>query len=143
MQKAQSAGEFLDEYWKRPKPKEPPRDPAADAAFLDAWKRESDKRGRSVILMSLPIRGPEISDSLKQEAIECIMRVVWFRVWEDRDSDEKGRALRANLDAIKRYTSVVVDKIVAENWGIAKPDSAARDQDGASPGKEPFAIGRS
>ena len=79
--------------------------------FLEAWKRESDGC-TDVIFGSLPIEGPVLSGEMKQEAVEAIMRVVWFLV----DTPNKEEALRKNWDAVEKYTSDLVDKAVAENW---------------------------
>ena len=83
--------------------------------FLEAWKKESEKCAGG-IYMSLPITGPAIHGDLKEDAIEDIMRVVWFRVGQDMPSDERRKAVRANFDAIKEYTSDLVDRTVAETW---------------------------
>ena len=40
------------------------------------------------------------------------MRVVWFRI----DTPDKEEVLWKNRDAVKKYTSDLVDKAVAENW---------------------------
>lgn len=74
--------------------------------------------------MSLPIKGPEIHGDLKEETIEDIMRVVWFRVGEDMPVDERRKAVRDNFDELKRYTFELVDRTVAETW--ARRPSAVR-----------------
>ena len=79
--------------------------------FLEVWKKESDARV-GVIFASLPIKSPVISGELKRQAIEAIMRVVWFRI----DTPDKEEVLWKNRDAVKKYTSDLVDKTVAENW---------------------------
>ena len=91
------------------------RKAASSEEFLEAWKKESEKCAGG-IYMSLPIRGPEIHGDLKEAAIDSIMRVVWFRVGWDMPGDERRKAMRANLDAIKEYTSDLVDRTVAETW---------------------------
>lgn len=83
--------------------------------FLEEWKKESDKWAGG-IFTSLPIHAPEIHGDLKEEAVEDIMRVVWFRVGKDMTDEERGKVLRANLDEIKRYTSELVDRTVEERW---------------------------
>ena len=83
--------------------------------FLEEWKRESDKCAGG-IFTSLPIRDPAIHGDLKEEAVEDIMRVVWFRVGSDMPGEERREALHANLVAIKKYTSDLVDRTVAEGW---------------------------
>lgn len=81
---------------------------------FEEWKKESEKCAGG-IFTSLPIRAPEICGDL-EDAAEDIMRVVWFRVGEYMTDEERGKALRANLDEIKRYTSELVDRTVAERW---------------------------
>lgn len=88
---------------------------ASSEDFLEAWKKESEKCAGG-IFTSLPIRGPEIHGDLKEDAIEDIMRVVWFRVGRDMSVDERRKAVRANFDALKQYTSELVDRTVAERW---------------------------
>ena len=83
--------------------------------FLEAWKKESEKYAGG-IFTSLWIEGHEIHGDLKEAAIDSIMRVVWFHVGWDMPSDERRKAMRANLDAIKKYTSDLVDRTVAETW---------------------------
>ena len=83
--------------------------------FLEEWKKVSEKCAEG-IYMSLPINAPEIHGDLKEEAIEDIMRVVWFRVGEDMTVDERRKAVRANFDELKEYTSELVDRTVAETW---------------------------
>ena len=83
--------------------------------FVEEWKKESEKYAGG-IFMSLPIDTPEICGDLKEDAVEDIMRVVWFRVGEDMPVDERREAVRANLDELKRYTSELVDRTVAERW---------------------------
>ena len=83
--------------------------------FVEEWKKVSAKCAEG-IYMSLPIEGPEIHGALKEEAIEDIMRVVWFRVGEDMPVDERREAVRANFDELKRHTSELVDRTVAETW---------------------------
>ena len=85
--------------------------PLSSDEFLEVWKKESDARV-GVIFASLPIRGPSISGELKRQAVEAIMRVVWFRI----DTPDKEEVLWKNRDAVKKYTSDLVDKAVAENW---------------------------
>ena len=93
------------------------------AEFVEEWKKESEKCAGG-IYMSLPIEGPEIYGDLKEEAVEDIMRVVWFRVGEDMPVAERRKAVRANFDELKRYTSELVDRTVAEAW--ARRPSAVR-----------------
>ena len=77
--------------------------------FLQAWKRESDECVGS-IFSSLPIDGPVVSGALKEAAIEDVMRTVWARI------DAPDGALWANREAIREYTSALVDKAAAERW---------------------------
>ena len=79
--------------------------------FLEAWKRESAACVDN-IFMSLWIDGPTVSGALRQEAVEDVMRIVWYRV----DAPDKEEALRKNLDAVKKYTGDLVDKAVHERW---------------------------
>lgn len=83
--------------------------------FLEEWKRESEKWAGG-IFTSLPITGPAIHGDLKEDAVEDIMRVVWFRVGKGMTDDERRQALHANLAEIKRHTSELVDRTVAERW---------------------------
>ena len=83
--------------------------------FLEEWKKVSEKCAEGIYL-SLPINAPEIHGDLKEDAIEDIMRVVWFRVGEDMTVDERRKAVRANFDELKEYTSELVDRTVAETW---------------------------
>lgn len=87
---------------------------ASSEEFLEAWKAESDECAAG-IFTSLPIEGPEIHGDLKEAAIDNIMRVVWFRI-ESMTDEERGEALWSNLDAVKKYTSELVDRTVAERW---------------------------
>ena len=91
--------------------------------FLEEWKKVSEKCAEG-IYMSLPINAPEIHGDLKEDAIEDIMRVVWYRVGKGMTDDEKYKALRPNLDEIKKFTSELVDRTVAEAW--ARRPSAVR-----------------
>ena len=79
--------------------------------FLEMWKRESDKCAGDIFAV-LPIEGPTVSGTLKQEAVEAVMRFVWPRIHEQGEPD----ALRENWDAIEKYTADLVDKVVAERW---------------------------
>lgn len=79
--------------------------------FLEVWKKEAEAWA-DVIFASVPVRGPVLSGKLKEEAVEVIMRVVGCYV----DTPDKEKALWKNLDAIKEYTSDLVDRTVAENW---------------------------
>ena len=91
------------------------RKTASYAEFVEEWKKESEKCAGG-IYMSLPIKGPEIHGDLKEDAIEDIMRVVWFRVGEDMPVDERRKAVRDNFDELTRYISDLVDRTVAETW---------------------------
>ena len=53
-----------------------------------------------------------MSGDLKRQAVETIMRVVWYRV----DAPDKREILRKNLDDVKKYASDLVDRVVAEDW---------------------------
>ena len=90
------------------------RKAASSEEFLEAWKKESDEWAWG-IFTSLPITGPAIRGALKEEAIDDIMRVVWFRI-KGMTNEERREALWANLDAIKKHTSDLVDRTVAERW---------------------------
>lgn len=78
---------------------------------LEAWKLESDACA-GVIFMSLPINGPAVSGTLKQEAVDAIMHVVWHRI----DAPGKEEVLRKNLEDVKKHTADLVDKTVAWGW---------------------------
>ena len=90
--------------------------------FLEAWKKESEKWAWG-IFTSLPITGPAIRGDLKEEAVEDIMRVVWFRI-KGMTNEERREALWTNLDAIKKHTSDLVDRTVAERWEHLKSASS-------------------
>lgn len=79
--------------------------------FLEVWKRESDKCANGIFAV-LPIEGPTVSGTLKQEAVEAVMRFVWPRIREPGEPD----ALRENWAAIEKYAADLVDKVVAERW---------------------------
>ena len=64
--------------------------------FLEAWKKESDACAR-VIFGSVPVRGPVLSGDLKRQAVETIMRVVWYRI----DAPDKEEVLWQNRDPSK------------------------------------------
>ena len=75
------------------------------------WKRESEKCAGDIFVV-LPIYGPIVSGTLKQEAIKAVMRFVWCRTHNAKRPD----ALRANWTAIEKYSADLVDKVVAERW---------------------------
>ena len=79
--------------------------------FLEAWKKESDA-WVDVIFASVPIEGSVLSGKIKQQAVEAIMRVVWFRI----DTLGKEEVLLKNLDIVKKYTADLVDRVVAKDW---------------------------
>lgn len=85
--------------------------------YFEEWKRVSEKYAGG-IFMSLPIDTPEIHGDLKEEAVEDLIRVMCHRVGEDMTDEERGKALRANLDEIKKFTSDLVDRTVAEAWAL-------------------------
>lgn len=119
MQKAQPAHTLEDLKGEIARLKTVERDPAVDKKFVEEWKKRS-KESVGVIFVSLPIEGPEIRGELKREAVESVMRVVWPATGKGMTGEEKRRVLRANFDAIRKYTSDLVDKTVAE-----KRDTAA------------------
>ena len=79
--------------------------------FLEMWKRESDKCAGDIFAV-LPIEGPTVSGTLKQEAIEAVIRFVWCRTYKPGEPD----AAWENWDAIEKYSADLVDKVVAERW---------------------------
>ena len=83
--------------------------------FFEEWTKESEKWAGGIDT-SLPIAGPVIRGDLKEDAVEDIMRVVWFRVGKGMTDEERREALHANLTEIKRHTSDLVDRTVAERW---------------------------
>ena len=79
--------------------------------FLEDWKKESEAWA-DVIFASVPIEGPVLSGEMKRQAVEAIMRVVWYRI----DTPDKEETLWKNLYAVKKYTADLVDRVVAEDW---------------------------
>ena len=75
------------------------------------WERESDKCAGGIFAV-LSIESPTVSGTLKQEAIEAVIRFVWCRTYKPGEPD----AAWENWDAIEKYSADLVDKVVAERW---------------------------
>ena len=75
------------------------------------WERESDKCAGGIFAV-LSIESPTVSGTLKQEAIEAVIRFVWCRTYKPGEPD----AAWENWDAIEKYAADLVDKVVAERW---------------------------
>ena len=104
-----------------------PNAPAAEGVkksrhseHLEAWKRVADRKAR-LIFASLPLRGPDVTDELKKDAVEQLHRLAWPEACRGMSDEERIAVWRANQDAMDGYASTLVDKTVAEQCAPAGP----------------------
>ena len=87
---------------------------------LEVWKKVADRKAH-LIFASLPLRGPDMTDELKKDAVEQLHRLTWPEACRGMSDEERVEVWRANQEAMDRYAAKLTDKVAAEQCTLAGP----------------------